>query len=45
MESWVHVTPVSGNGNDTVSITVDANNNSENRTTLVEARSSTLNKN
>lgn len=45
MESWVHVTPVNGNGNDTVSITVDANNNSENRTTLVEAKSSTLNKN
>ena len=45
MESWVHVIPLSGNGNDTVSITVDANNNSENRTTLVEAKSSTLNKN
>lgn len=45
MESWVHVTPVSGNGNDTVSITVDANNSSGNRTTLVEAETSTLNKN
>lgn len=45
MESWVHVTPISGNGNDTVSITVDVNNNSGNRTTLVEVKSSTLNKN
>ena len=45
MESWVHVTPVSGNGNDTVNITVDANNDSGNRTALIEASTSTLNKN
>lgn len=44
MESWVHVEPVSGNGNDTVSITVDANNSSEERTTTINVETSTLNK-
>lgn len=44
MESWVHVEPVSGNGNDTVSITVDANNTSEERTTTINVETSTLNK-
>lgn len=44
MESWVHVEPVSGNGNDTVNITVDANNSSEERTTTINVETSTLNK-
>lgn len=44
MESWVHVEPISGNGNDTVNITVDTNNSSEERSTTINVETSTLNK-
>ena len=44
MESWVHVEPISGNGDDTVSITVDTNDSSEERRTTINVATSTLNK-
>lgn len=44
MESWVHVEPISGNGDDTVSITVDANDSSKERRTTINVATSTLNK-
>lgn len=44
MESWVHVEPISGNGNDTVNITVDTNDSSEERSTTINVETSTLNK-
>lgn len=44
MESWVHVEPISGNGDDTVNITVDTNDSSEERSTTINVETSTLNK-
>lgn len=44
MESWVHVEPISGNGNDTVNITVDTNDSLEERSTTINVETSTLNK-
>lgn len=44
MESWIHITPISGNGDNTVSITIDANNSSEDRTAEISVATSTLNK-
>lgn len=44
MEDWIHVNPNSGQGNNTVEITVDANESSEDRQGSVDIRTSTLNK-
>lgn len=44
MESWIHVSPTSGEGNGEVNITLDANDSSEDRTAEVSVITSTLNK-
>ena len=44
MEDWIHINPNSGQGNDTVEITVDANTSSEDRQASVDIKTSTLNK-
>ena len=44
MESWIKVNKTSGTGNDTVSITVEPNESSEDRTGTVDVATSTLNK-
>lgn len=44
MEDWIHINPTSGQGNDTVEITVDANTSSEDRSTTIDVKTSTLNK-
>lgn len=44
MESWVHVTPISGNGNDTVSITVDKNSESTDRRSTITVKTPTISK-
>lgn len=45
MDSWVQVSPSKGTNNGEVQIIVEANNSSDNRTTVIEAKTSTLNKN
>lgn len=45
MDSWVQVSPSEGENNGEVQIIVEANNSSDNRTTIVEAKTPTLNKN
>lgn len=44
MENWIHINPNSGQGNDTIEITVDANSSSEDRSTTIDVKTSTLNK-
>lgn len=44
MENWVHIEPILGTGDGTVSITLDANDSTESRTTTVDVSTSTLNK-
>lgn len=44
MESWIKVNKTSGTGNDTVSITLEPNESSKDRTGTVDVATSTLNK-
>lgn len=44
MESWIHISKNSGAGDSTVTITVDTNDTLEERSAIIDVRTSTLNK-